>query len=353
MRGGSFGGRRNDSQKGADNVEAVIRRRSELWEEEHLSPCACLSSKSRGRERPQEPDAIRTCFQRDRDRILHCKAFRRLSHKTQVFLSPEGDHYRTRLTHTLEVSQIARTMAVALGLNEDLAEAIALGHDLGHTPFGHAGERALNEICPGGFLHYEQSVRIARVLERDGQGLNLTWEVLDGIERHTRGEQAATLEGRLVRLADGFAYAHHDVEDAIRAGVMTEQAIPPEVRKVLGEDRSKRLDRLVSSVIKNSVDDIRMDDETDWAYHALLEFLHGAVYTNPVAKGEERKVEGLITKLYEHFSTNPEAMPAEYIRVAMRDGLDRAVCDYISGMSDRYAIKTYTDIFVPKGWSKE
>jgi len=334
-------------------MEETVRERTERLEEENLSPCACLSVNTRGRETPLEKDPLRTDFQRDRDRILHCKAFRRLSHKTQVFLSPEGDHYRTRLTHTLEVAQIARTMAVALRLNEDLTEAIALGHDLGHTPFGHAGERALDEIAPGGFRHYEQSVRVARVLERDGKGLNLTWEVLNGIERHTRGEQAATLEGRLVRLADGFAYAHHDVEDAVRAGVMTEEAIPPEIKAVLGRTREERLDRLVYSVIENSGDDIRMEEEVDDAYHALLDFLYEALYTNPVAKGEESKAEELVVNLYEYFCANPDSMPGEYVAIAMQDGLDRAVCDYISGMSDRYAIKLYTDLFVPKGWSKE
>ncbi len=330
-----------------------IRERTERLEAETLSPAACLSVQSRGRETPLEKDELRTDFQRDRDRILHCKAFRRLSHKTQVFLSPEGDHYRTRLTHTLEVAQIARTMAVALRLNEDLTEAIALGHDLGHTPFGHAGERALDEVCPGGFRHYEQSVRVARVLEREGRGLDLTWEVLNGIERHTKGEPAATLEGRLVRLADGFAYAHHDVEDAIRAGVLSEEAIPPEIKAVLGDTRAERLDRLVYSVIENSGDDVRMDEGTDDAYRLLLDFLYDALYTSPVAKGEESKAEELVINLYEFFCANPDAMPGEYVAIAMRDGLDRAVCDYISGMSDRYAIKTYTDFFVPKGWSKE
>lgn len=329
------------------------REKRENIELNILSPYAAKAKESHGREKPMNEDDYRTCYQRDRDRILHCKAFRRLAHKTQVFLSPKGDHYRTRLTHTLEVSQIARTMARALDLNEDLTEAIALGHDLGHTPFGHCGERALNSVCPGGFLHYEQSVRIARILERDGDGLNLTWETLNGIERHTKGEDAATLEGRLVRLADGFAYVHHDEEDAVRAGVLDENAIPLEVKTILGDTREKRLETLINSVVDNSKEDIKLSEECFGAYHLLLDFMNRAVYTNPVAKAEEHMAGEMIVKLYEYFSLNPDYMPDEYVEIALRDGLDRAVCDYISGMSDRYATKVYTDLYVPKGWSKE
>ena len=330
-----------------------LREKLEQRERETLSPYAALSSESRGREKPIEPDPIRTDFQRDRDRIIHSKAFRRLMHKTQVFLSPEGDHYRTRLTHTLEVAQIARTMAVALDLNENLTEAIALGHDLGHTPFGHAGERALNEICPFGFRHYEQSLRVVDILERDGEGLNLTWEVRNGILRHTNGEPAATLEGRLVKLADHFAYAHHDFEDAVRAGVLSEDAVPPEIRELLGDTATKRLSTMVSSVIENSGDSIGMDPDVEAAAGLLEDFMFEAVYTNPIAKSQEKKAKNLVISLYQFFLETPGAMPVEYQEIAMHDGLDRAVCDYISGMSDRYAIKLYNDYFVPKGWNKE
>lgn len=330
-----------------------LREEYEQRERKNLSSYATLSAESRGRAKPLPSDGIRTDFQRDRDRIIHCKSFRRLMHKTQVFLSPEGDHYRTRLTHTLEVAQIARTMAVALRLNENLTEAIALGHDLGHTPFGHAGERALNSICPGGFRHYEQSLRVVDELERDGEGLNLTWEVRDGIVHHTKGEPAATLEGRLVKLADHFAFAHHDFEDAVRAGVLSEDAVPPEVKAVLGEGATQRLSTMVSSVIENSKDDICMDSDVEDAARLLEDFMFEAVYTNPVAKSQEKKAEGVVISLYEFFLENPGAMPAEYQAIAMKDGLDRAVCDYISGMSDRYAVKLYNDFFVPKGWSKE
>ena len=330
-----------------------IREMTERLERETLSPMATLSSETKGRLFPLESDGIRTDFQRDRDRIIHCKAFRRLMHKTQVFLSPEGDHYRTRLTHTLEVAQIARTMAVALRLNENLTEAIALGHDLGHTPFGHAGERALNEVAPEGFRHYEQSLRVVDVLERDGNGLDLTYEVRDGIVCHTKGKEADTPEGKLVKLADHFAYAHHDFEDAVRAGVLSEEAIPAEVREILGEGATPRLAKMITSVIENSGDDICMAPEVAAASKLLEEFMFSAVYTNPIAKSQEHKAEALVKALYEFFLENANALPAEYQAIAMRDGLDRAVCDYISGMSDRYAIKLYNDYFVPKGWNME
>ncbi len=331
----------------------TVREISEQREIDTLSLYAALSCKTKGRLAPLESDGIRTDFQRDRDRIIHCKSFRRLMHKTQVFLSPEGDHYRTRLTHTLEVAQIARTMAVALRLNENLTEAIALGHDLGHTPFGHAGERALNEVAPGGFKHYEQSLRVVDILERDGAGLNLTYEVRDGIVCHTKGKPADTLEGRLVKLADHFAYAHHDYEDAVRAGVLTEDAVPAEVKEILGCGATPRLAKMIDSVIENSGEDICMAPEVEAAAKLLEEFMFEAVYTNPVAKSQEHKAEAVVKSLYEFFLTNANALPTEYQAIAMRDGLDRAVCDYISGMSDRYAIKLYNDYFVPKGWSRE
>lgn len=331
----------------------TIKEISEKIEKDTLSPYACLSANTKGRQYPISPDDTRTDFQRDRDRIIHSKAFRRLMHKTQVFLSPEGDHYRTRLTHTLEVSQIARTMAVALRLNENLTEAIALGHDLGHTPFGHIGERALDQLSPCGFKHYEQSLRVVDVLEHDGKGLNLTWEVRNGILRHTKGEAAATLEGQLVKLADHFAYAHHDFEDAVRAGALTEDNIPADLRNILGDTAGKRLDKMIGSVIENSGDSIQMDPEIEEASKLLEEFMFQTVYNNPIARSQEAKVQNLIENLYSFFNENPGAMPAEYQGIAMRDGLDRAICDYISGMSDRYAIKLYTDYFVPKGWSKE
>lgn len=330
-----------------------IRETSEKLEMETLSPFAAKSAESRGRLKPLDSDGIRTDFQRDRDRIIHCKSFRRLMHKTQVFLSPEGDHYRTRLTHTLEVAQIARTMAVALRLNENLTEAIALGHDLGHTPFGHAGERALNEVSKSGFRHYEQSLRVVNILERNGEGLNLTFEVRDGILRHTCGEPAVTLEGRLVKLADHFAYAHHDFEDAVRAGVLSEDSVPADIKAVLGETPAQRLSKMVTSVIENSGDDVKMDFETEEAQKSLEDFMFKNVYTNPVAKSQEKKAEGVVVALYGFFMEHPDALPKEYMEISFRDGPERAVCDYISGMSDRYAIKLYSDYFVPKGWSKE
>lgn len=331
----------------------TVREMIEQREHETLSEYAAFSSETKGRARELSRDDIRTEYQRDRDRIIHCKAFRRLMHKTQVFFSPEGDHYRTRLTHTLEVSQIARTMAVALRLNENLAEAIALGHDLGHTPFGHSGERALDEICPLGFHHYEQSLRVVDVLERDGAGLDLTWEVRDGIVHHTKGEPAATLEGRIVKLADHFAYAHHDFEDAVRAGVMSEEMVPAEIKAILGNTATERLSTMINSVIENSVEDIAMEPEVAEASRLLEEFMFDAVYLSSAARSQEEKVKNLVKSLYNFFLDEPDAMPAEYQAIAMRDGLERAVCDYISGMSDRYAIKTYNDFFVPKGWSKE
>jgi dGTPase len=327
----------------------TIREQSEAVERNILSPLARLSQEA-ARERPTEPCPIRTAFQRDRDRILHCKAFRRLKHKTQVFLSPEGDHYRTRLTHTLEVAQIARTISRALRLNEDLTEAIAFGHDLGHTPFGHAGEDALGECCPHGFIHAAQSVRVVRVLEDDGAGLNLTSDVCDGIACHSSGTPAQTLEGRVVRFADKIAYLNHDIEDAIRAGLLGESDIPWRVRLTAGRGKSERISAFVSSLIENSTDDICMAPDMMKAFLALREFMFEAVYRNPVAKGEESKAKALLQSLYKTFSAHPERLPQEYAVIARREDVDRAVCDYISGMTDRYAINVYDGIFVPRSW---
>ena len=328
----------------------TIRERIQQQERQTLCQQAMLSQHTKGRERPEEEDPIRTPFQRDRDRIIHCKSFRRLMHKTQVFLSPEGDHYRTRLTHTLEVSQIARTMARALRLNEDLTEAIALGHDLGHTPFGHAGERALNEVCPLGFQHYRQSVRVVEKLERGGRGLNLCWEVRDGIGCHTTGTQAQTLEGRLVRLSDKIAYMNHDIDDAVRAGVLQEDDLPWQVKCTLGRTKSQRISTLVGSVIESSSETIEMDPKIYEIFLQLQRFLFQTVYTNPMAKGEENKAENVVKSLYAYFTAHQEKLPSEYRAVWEQEGAHRAVCDYISGMSDRFAIHLYTDLFVPESW---
>ena len=321
-------------------------------ERENLSEYAMQSSETAGRARPQEKCDIRTEFQRDRDRIIHCKSFRRLKHKTQVFLCPEKDHYRTRLTHTLEVSQIARTVARALRLNEDLCEAISLGHDLGHTPFGHAGERVLSEVCSQGFTHFEQSVRVVEKLENGGAGLNLTAEVIDGIRCHTKGEEARTLEGRIVRIADRVAYINHDIDDAIRADVLKSEEIPAHITQVLGRKRSERISTLVHSIITNSERDaIAMDEEVQAAFLALHDFMFERVYFNPLAKGEEKKVPGLIAGLYNHFLENPMELPLEYQTVSWQEGMERATCDFIAGMTDRYAITLFQELFIPKSWN--
>jgi len=328
-----------------------IRELTEKNEHLVLSTYAAFADESVGRERDEEPCDIRTCFQRDRDRIIHSNAFRRLKHKSQVFLSPEGDHYRTRLTHTLEVSQIARTIAVGLRLNEDLTEAIALGHDLGHTPFGHAGERALNSVHPGGYRHYEQSVRVCELLEKNGQGLNLSYEVINGIERHTNGEDAKTLEGRIVRLADRIAYINHDIDDSIRAGVITEDDISLSVRKVLGFSKSERINTLVLSVIENSEDDIVLAPEVAEAMDELHTFMFANVYTNPYCKGEEGKADTMLKQLYHYFADNPAELPNAYEEICLREGADRAACDYISGMTDRFAVRKFEELFIPLSWS--
>ncbi len=324
---------------------------SEKIERETLSAVASKSCESRGRKIYEEPCGLRTDFQRDRDRIIHSKAFRRLKHKTQVFLSPESDHYRTRLTHTLEVAQIARTIARALRLNEDLTEAIALGHDLGHTPFGHAGERALNSIC-GKFTHFEQSVRVCECLEKSGEGLNLTAEVLDGILNHTRGDWSSTAEGRVVRFSDRIAYINHDIDDAVRAGVLNESDLPHDVVEGLGDSKSRRIDSLVMSLVENSYNtlDIKMDDVTAVYYDKLHSFLFERVYNNPVAKHEETKVGGIIEGLYDYILKNPDTLAAEYAAVREREGIERAAVDYIAGMTDHFAVMKYQEIYIPKFW---
>lgn len=329
---------------------SCIREITENNEKLILSPRAVLSASSKGRKREETKDDIRTDFQRDRDRIIHCKSFRRLKHKTQVFLSPESDHYRTRMTHTLEVSQIARTIARALRVNEDLTEAIAMGHDLGHTPFGHAGERTLDKITSFGFTHYEQSARVCERLEKNLKGLNLTFEVLDGILHHTKGEQPCTLEGQIVRISDRIAYINHDIDDAVRGDIIHSDDIPFDVKLVLGVKKSDRISRLVRSVVNNTEDTVRMDDETAEAFDKLHEFLFENVYRNPKAKSEETKVDGIIEGLFAYFMDNPHKMPPEFAVISNEEGLERAVTDYVAGMTDHFAIQTYTDIYVPKSW---
>ncbi len=327
-----------------------VREITERIERETLSGYATLSGDTKRRATPEDECELRTAFQRDRDRIIHCKAFRRLKHKTQVFLSPESDHYRTRLTHTLEVSQIARTIARALRFNEDLTEAIALGHDLGHTPFGHAGERALNELF-GGFTHFEQSVRVCERLERAGKGLNLTTEVLDGILHHTRGEWASTPEGKIVRFSDRIAYINHDIDDAVMAGIIREEDIPLHIRQALGGSKSQRIDCLVKSVVQNTKDaDVKMDESIEVFYNELHEFLFEYVYRNPVAKAEEAKVQGIMNGIYEHLVKNPDKLDNEYKLILEQEGIERAAADYIAGMTDHFAVTTYSDIYIPKAW---
>ncbi len=333
----------------------TIRETLEQAECQMLSPRAALSQRSRGREHPDDECQVRTCYMRDRDRIIHSKAFRRLKHKTQVFISPEGDHYRTRLTHTLEVSQIGRTIARGLRLNEDLVEAIALGHDLGHTPFGHAGEKALDSVSDCGFRHNEQSLRIARQLEKGGRGLNLTYEVLDGIVCHTSGGKTAdTLEGQIVHYSDRIAYINHDIDDALRGGILRQEDIPSDLSALLGCSHSARINSLVLSAIRfgTQTGEIGLEPEYADAMEKLWQFMFQAVYKNPVAKGEESKGMDILKRLYEHFYKNPGQMPEEYQNTACRDGLSRAVCDYIAGMTDRFAVARFEDLFIPKFWSK-
>ena len=335
----------------------LIREMIEEMEKNTLSPYATLNQNSRGRERDEEQCDIRPLFQRDRDRILHSKAFRRLKNKTQVFLSPKGDHYRTRMSHTLEVSQNARTIAKALRMNEDLVEAIALGHDLGHTPFGHAGEMVLNDLCEDGFDHSKQSVRIVEKLEKNGEGLNLTWEVRDGIRNHQTEGKPATPEGQIVRLCDKIAYVNSDIDDAIRAGLLSEEDIPKEVRSVLGAGLTQRLDRMIHDVITSSVDspNITMSEEVWQAMYDLRQYLFEHVYRNPEAKGEEVKAKRMLKELYLYYEKHFDELPVKYIAMVEKKGerQDRVICDYISGMTDSYACEKFNEIFVPLSWQTD
>ncbi len=330
-----------------------VREQYEITEMGILSKYACTSTDENRiqREHYEEKCPYRTEFQRDRDRILHCNSFRRLKRKTQVFLSPVGDHYRTRLTHTLEVSQIARTISRGMRLNEDLTEAIALGHDLGHSPFGHCGEAVLNEICPHGFKHYVQSVRVVERLEKNGKGLNLTAAVRNGILCHTNAV-ADTREGNIVRLADTIAYINHDIEDSVRAGILSADSLPGDCVRVLGNTKTKRITSLIASVIEHGAYEIDFTPPVRKAHDDLRKFMFDRVYTNPAAKQEEEKAVELVKKLYSYFIDNPKKMPEEYRIIAQQEDTDRAVCDYISGMSDGYAVDLYTDLFVPKFWKK-
>ena len=331
----------------------TIRQQREQLEQELFSPFAALSAESRGRQVEEELCDIRTCYQRDIDRIVYSKAFRRLKHKTQVFLQPEGDHYRTRMTHTLEVSRIARTMARALRLNEDLTEAGALGHDLGHTPFGHAGERVLDRIMSDGFRHYEQSLRVVERLEQNGAGLNLTDEVRSAILCHTAGEPANTLEGQLVRYADKIAYINHDIDDAMRGGIIFPLDIPATVSQTLGYTHSQRVATLVADIVAESTgqSEIRQSAACREAMAELREFMFEFVYKNPIAKGEEGKAEDMLGRLFEFYMKNPEDLPSDYQFIVGREGLERGVCDYIAGMTDKYAVEKYFELFVPEAWS--
>lgn len=334
------------------------RERQEQIEQEILSPKASRSNESKGREVFEVPCEMRTDFQRDRDRIIHSKSFRRLKHKTQVFISPEGDHYRTRLTHTLEVSQIARTIARALRLNEDLVEAISLGHDLGHTPFGHSGEHALNRLNPNGFKHNEHSLKIVDFLEpKSGRlGLNLTWEVRDGILNHTGPNRAKTLEGQIVGIADRIAYINHDIDDAIRADILKIDQIPSDLLEVLGRTHSKRIETMILSVINSSEDlsEIRMDDPVKKATLQLRQFLFDTLYHHSIAKKEEDKIHLLIEQMYNHYKTHPDSLPEEHLAhyKGRDDSQDEIITDYIAGMSDRFALTTWEDLFLPKVWNR-
>lgn len=327
----------------------TIREQLEQQELEYLSPDACPNIGHARRLRLEPPCPYRTEFQRDRDRILHCNSFRRLKRKTQVFLSPAGDHYRTRLTHTLEVAQVARTISRALRLNEDLTEAIALGHDLGHSPFGHSGESILNSICPHGYRHYEQSLRVVDLIEKHGQGLNLTAEVRNGILCHTN-RVADTKEGNVVRVADRIAYMNHDIEDAIRAGILQKEELPKDVLEVLGDTKTKRITCLVGAVVKHGSETIGMAPEIQAMHDKLHAFLFERVYYNPIAKQEENKAKLLLETLYTYFISHASLMPPEYLAIAEKEDVHRAVCDYISGMSDGYAVDLYQELFIPKSW---
>ncbi|MBO5415834.1 MAG: deoxyguanosinetriphosphate triphosphohydrolase [Clostridia bacterium] len=321
-------------------------------EKETLSKYAFLTSETKGREHPYVPCENRTEFQRDRDKIIHSQSFRRLMNKTQVFLAPVGDHYRTRMTHTLEVAQIARIIARALRLNEDLTEAVAMGHDIGHTPFGHAGEFALQQCFDPEFTHYRQSLRVVEKLENNGEGLNLTWEVRDGIVNHTGKDMASTLEGVIVKFADRIAYINHDIDDACRAGILTVEDIPCWIRDVLGSGHSERINSLVTSIIKESTDknEIKPEEEVGKAMSALRDFLFERVYRNPVAKSEEGKAKELLMRLYEYYVLHSDKMPKLYRDNCEAEGVERCACDFVAGMTDRYAIEVYSDLYIPKVW---
>lgn len=335
-----------------DVGSGFLRETTEALEEATLSPYAMLSKNTKGRLRPIKPCPIRTDFMRDRDRIIHSKSFRRLKHKTQVFLSPAGDHYRTRLTHTLEVSQIARTIARGLRLNEDLTEAIALGHDLGHTPFGHAGESVLDRLMPGGFRHEEQSLRVVDKLENDGAGLNLTFEVRDGILNHPSDGKPATLEGEIVSISDRIAYINHDIDDGIRAGVLRADELPPECIAALGSTHGERINTLILDVVSSSMSSphISMSEGVKKSFLALREFMFAHVYLNPTAKREEGKGMHVVEQLYGFYLANVELLPADFRIYIPSDGEERAVCDYIAGMTDSFAIADYENRFVPQQW---
>lgn len=332
------------------NIKTIMEQQEHI----RLDDKAAFSDESRGRLRvePEQENDVRTAYQRDTDRIVHCKSFRRLMHKTQVFLSPEGDHYRTRMTHTIEVSRIARTIARALNLNEDLAEAIAMGHDLGHTPFGHAGEGALSDCMGHPFYHNEQSLRVVDVLEKNGQGLNLTYEVRMGILGHTGPNIPETLEGQIVRRSDQIAYVNHDIDDAIRAGILQNEDIPKSISNVLGSHHSQRINTLTCDMIHSSREagTILLSPEVDTALMELRAFMFEHVYRNPVAKGQENKAQDMLKRLYEYYFNHPEALPADFEPQLSFDGMERTVCDYIAGMTDNYAVDKYTELFIPMGW---
>ena len=326
-----------------------LREQWEAHERAYLSPLAMKSADSRGRERPIPECEIRTVYQRDRDRILHAKSFRRLVRKTQVFLAPRGDHYRTRLTHTLEVAQVARTLARALRLNEDLTEAIALSHDLGHTPFGHIGEGTLNRLMPGGFRHYEQSLRVVEVLENDGQGLNLTWEVRDGIANHTGDSKPATLEAWCVKRSDRIAYLNHDIDDAIRGEIITAKDLPADIIQVLGSTPGERINTMVTDLIENTqkTGQVAMSDRVAEVSEALRDFMFEHVYRSGWRFEEEKRCDFILSTLFAYYGEHPQEMPDEYVRITQRDGIERGVCDFLASMTDSYSIDTFNELFVP------
>lgn len=331
----------------------TFREEQEQREEQWLSPYASHSAKSLGRSTPMEEDELRTCFQRDRDRIIHCKGFRRLKFKTQVFLSPVGDHYRTRLTHTLEVAQVARTLARSLRLNEDLTEAIALGHDLGHTPFGHIGESTLNQLCPFGFQHNLQSMRMAEKLENDGKGLNLCRETLDGIRNHSGVDKPQTLEGWCVRRADRIAYINHDIDDAIRGGILEASSLPKRCMSVLGDSHGKRINTMILDIVNTSRNQnfIRMSEEIEEASNELRDFLFERVYHNEWRRREEERCDFILKALYRHYLGHPDQLPNEYLEIVYTEGPERAACDFVACMTDRYAVEKFQEIFVPNSFS--